>query len=80
MRQVWTRHGRRKAGIISAAIENEQTYDVIAPRLLVSVYLTFIANKPLHPEGMFDPDSRNVMCNWAQWAKMTHLTKFYENI
>jgi uncharacterized protein (UPF0305 family) len=25
---------------------------------IISIYLTFIANKPLHPEGFFDPDGK----------------------
>jgi uncharacterized protein (UPF0305 family) len=30
---------------------------------IISVYLTFIANKPLHPEGLFDPDGKAIYKN-----------------
>jgi uncharacterized protein (UPF0305 family) len=30
---------------------------------IISVYLTFIANKPLHPEGFFDPDGKAMYKN-----------------
>jgi uncharacterized protein (UPF0305 family) len=30
---------------------------------IISIYLTFIANKPLHPEGFFDPDGKSMYKN-----------------